>query len=166
MYINSAQRVPQRFALWAIRAYQRHVSPLKGFVCAFRVHTGRDGCSAYGMRVIGRYGLRRGLALLDRRLAACGRQHRLHAPPCPARHSALRRQAGFCDLPSCDLPSCNLPSGGGSACRVLGSVLEPLEPACTCVDVCSACDWRRDPYRVSKSVKDKYKRNRVVPPAG
>ncbi|KQV91247.1 hypothetical protein ASD15_04180 [Massilia sp. Root351] len=145
----------------AIRAYQRYLSPRKGFVCAFRVHTGRDGCSAYGLRVIGRYGLRRGLVLLDRRLSDCGHQHRLHAPPCPARHPALQRQAGFCDLPSCDVPA-----GGGAACRVLGPALETLDAACTCADVCSACDWRRDSYRVSKSVKDKYKRNRVVPPAG
>lgn len=130
-------------------------------MCAFRVHTGRDGCSAYGLRAIGRYGLRRGLALLDRRLSDCAHQHRLHAPPRIARHSTLRHQAGFCDLPSCDVPS-----GGGAACRVLGPALETLEAACTCADVCSACDWRRDPYRVSKSVKDKYKRNRVVPPAG
>lgn len=158
MYINFVRRSPQSIALWAIRLYQRHLSPRKGFVCAFRVHTGRDGCSAYGLRVITRYGLLRGLALLDRRLSDCGHQHRLHAPPRTAAQPALRRQAGFCDLP------CDVPAGGGAACRVIGPVLESLEAALACADVCSACDWRRDPYRVSKSVKAKYKRNRPPPP--
>jgi putative component of membrane protein insertase Oxa1/YidC/SpoIIIJ protein YidD len=34
--------------LVAIRFYQRHVSPRKGYRCAYRVHTGRCGCSALG----------------------------------------------------------------------------------------------------------------------
>ncbi|WP_082616684.1 membrane protein insertion efficiency factor YidD [Massilia sp. Root418] len=164
MYINFVRRSPQWLALWLIRLYQRHLSPRKGFVCAFRVHTGRDGCSAYGLRVIARFGLRRGLALLDRRLSDCGQQHRLHAPPRAPARSALRRQAGFCDLPSCDLPSCDVPSGGGAVCRVFDPVLEALNTFFSCADVCNGCDCRRDPYRVSQSVKDKYKRNRPVPP--
>lgn len=102
-------------ALWAIRSYQRYLSPYKGFSCAFRAHTGRDSCSAYGYRVIARHGVWRGLALLDRRLCACGVKHRLHAPPAlPHKHGAFRHQAGFCDLP-CDLPCdgpCDSPGGG------------------------------------------------------
>jgi len=41
----------KHLALWAIRAYQRHLSPWKGFRCAYRVLTGRDSCSAYGYKV-------------------------------------------------------------------------------------------------------------------
>lgn len=99
--------IPQRLALAAIRAYQRWLSPHKGFVCAFRVHTGRDSCSAYGYRVIQRCGVPAGLALLRRRLAECGKQHRLHAPPHSPQKS-LRHQAGYCDAP-CDVPSCGAP---------------------------------------------------------
>lgn len=95
-------------ALWAIRAYQRHVSPWKGFSCAYRVLTGGDSCSAYGYRAIARHGLRVGLPVLQRRLRACGeqqRQHRaLHAHGRRARH---RAQAGYCDLPAADCGDCD-----------------------------------------------------------
>ncbi|MES2257721.1 MAG: membrane protein insertion efficiency factor YidD [Pseudomonadota bacterium] len=121
----------RRLALWSIRLYQKHLSPHKGFVCAFRVHTGRDSCSAYGYRVIARHGLLSGLILLRRRLRRCSERHARHAPA--RQPSALRRQAGFCDVP-CDIPCdapCELPelpcagdaaSGAADvACDVLSS---------------------------------------------
>lgn len=113
-------------ALCAIRAYQRYLSPYKGFVCAFRVHTGRDSCSAYGCRVIGRYGLLAGCSLLRRRLKDCGEQHRRHSRARPA--LALNRQAGFCDL-SCDLPG-DLPCSGDSGGKTLGCVCDALTSGC------------------------------------
>jgi len=87
-------------ALAAIRFYQRHLSPRKGYSCALRAATGGASCSAYGYAMIERHGLRLGLALLDRRLALCGRVHR-RSRPLP--HPLRRSEAGFCDL-SCDLP--------------------------------------------------------------
>jgi putative component of membrane protein insertase Oxa1/YidC/SpoIIIJ protein YidD len=106
----------RRLAVAAITAYQRYLSPLKGFSCAFRVHTGRDGCSGYGKRVIARYGVGVGLVLLKRRMAACGEVHHRHLPaqaprgPSTARH---RLQAGSCDLP-CDA------GDAGNLCDALG----------------------------------------------
>lgn len=87
----------KRPALAAITAYQRCLSPLKGYSCAFRVHTGRDSCSAYGKRAIARHGLAAGLLLLQRRMEDCGALHRHHIarPALSARH---RRQAGFCSM--------------------------------------------------------------------
>lgn len=87
----------KRPVLAAITAYQRYLSPLKGYSCAFRVHTGRDSCSAYGKRAIARHGLVAGLLLLNRRMEDCGAlHHQHHARPAP---SALhRRQAGFCSM--------------------------------------------------------------------
>lgn len=83
---------------------------------------GRDSCSAYGYKVIARHGLRRGLALLQRRLRACGERHRQHlAPQPPVRRSARRQaQAGFCD---CDVPL--------------------VDCACDCADVANVlnCSW-------------------------
>ncbi len=35
----------QRLVLWAIEVYQRHLSPRKGFSCAYRCHTGHASCS-------------------------------------------------------------------------------------------------------------------------
>lgn len=134
-------------ALAAIALYRRHLSPRKGFSCAYRVHTGRDSCSAYGQRVIERYGLRTGLALLRRRMVACGAQHRRHRPQQTSGVVAPRRaaprhglQAGFCDLPgdvSCEIPSCDLSLG-----ETLGS----------CAD-CASCDW---PFHRRKRDRDRY----------
>ena len=87
-------------ALRAIRAYQRFLSPRKGFSCAYRCATGRDGCSGYGYRVIGSFGLLAGLALLRRRLRLCGETHR-RRPVVP--NPVLYYQRGDCDLP-CDIP--------------------------------------------------------------
>jgi uncharacterized protein len=109
-------------ALAAIRFYQRFISPYKGFSCALRVATGGASCSAYGHAVIARFGLRRGLGLLDRRLALCGHVHRqMPRPPAPVLHPRVRRQQGFCDAP-CDVP-----------CDVFDLC-----------DVCDGCDaWKR-----------------------
>lgn len=83
-----------RFALAAIRAYQRHLSPHKGFSCALRGATGARSCSSYGYRAIARAGLRQGLRLLRRRLKECGDKHRFGGGP-------LSYQHGDCD-PGCD----------------------------------------------------------------
>ncbi len=87
-----------RCALRAIRFYQRHLSPRKGYSCAHRGATGGDSCSAYGYRVLQRCGLRTGLRLLRRRLDACGRQQRFGGGP-------LSYQHGDCD-PGIDADCC------------------------------------------------------------
>ena len=126
--IGKRRQHVKQLALAAIRLYQRHLSPHKGFCCAYRVHTGHASCSSLGYRAIRRFGLWQGLAILHRRLGKCGIAHRRHS----RRSLAPGRQAGFCDLP-CDL-SCDQPchfDAGSSAC-----------------DVCSNCvpgdcgDWR------------------------
>ena len=88
-------------ALYLIELYQRYVSPRKGFCCAYRVHTGQASCSVLGYRVIRRFGVWAGVALLRQRLAKCGVAYRRHhvQPVLGPRH----RQAGFCDA-SCDVP--------------------------------------------------------------
>jgi len=105
-FIFTLTAYSQHLALWAIRAYQRYLSPYKGFSCAYRVLTGRDSCSGYGYRVIARHGLIPGWALLRRRLHACGKRHREHlAQHRPALRTARHRaQAGHCDAPAaaCD----------------------------------------------------------------
>ena len=111
-----------RWALRAIRGYQRHLSPHKGFCCAHRAATGGDSCSAHGCRVIARCGLRKGLRLLRRRLHACGRQSRAGAAP-------LRYQQGSIDF-GCH--GCDVGDLASGACDLLGN--------------CGSCDlgsWRR-----------------------
>lgn len=94
--------------LLAIRAYQRHLSPRKGFSCAYRVHTGCASCSQVGYRAIQRYGLP-GLAVLRQRLTRCGDMHRRHHPPRPVNY-----QAGECDIGGCDSGACDACSNCGS----------------------------------------------------
>ncbi|HSW06643.1 membrane protein insertion efficiency factor YidD, partial [Aquabacterium sp.] len=65
----------------AIDLYQRHVSPYKGFCCAYRVHTGRRSCSAYAKAVVNRLGV---FALLE----AMPRQF----TRCKSAYAALKRQ--------------------------------------------------------------------------
>jgi uncharacterized protein len=148
--------IMQRLALAAIHAYQRWLSPHKGFVCAFRVHTGRDSCSAYGYRVIGRDGVPAGLALLRRRLAACGAQHRLHAP-LRQPQQGLRRQAGFCDLP-CGVPGCGLPCNAPA----LDAACDVASCGCDLADLWAWWKDRSPRFDVSRQARDKDKRNRLA----
>lgn len=92
-------------ALAAIRLYRRHVSPRKGFRCAWGVATGRDSCSGVGLRAVRRAGWRRGALLLRRQFDRC-----LLAGAAPAgateagRYRRLRplaAQRGDCDI-GCD----------------------------------------------------------------
>lgn len=92
-----------------IRGYQRFISPHKGFVCAYRVHTGRASCSALGYRVVRRFGVWQGLGLIRQRTHLCGVVHRHHAHRV---HPRLHTQVGICDI-GCDLPmdgACSWPS--------------------------------------------------------
>jgi putative component of membrane protein insertase Oxa1/YidC/SpoIIIJ protein YidD len=126
-------------ALAAIRGYQRWISPHKGFCCALRAITGGDSCSAYGYQVIARFGLRRGLGLLNRRLELCGHVHRSAAPRCPApavRNPWRHKEQGHCDV-SCD-PSCDGP------CDSHGCGL--FEPS---------CDLGENRRRVEETKRDK-----------
>jgi uncharacterized protein len=139
----------RRAVLNAIRAYQRYVSPYKGFCCAYREHTGRASCSALGYRAVRRHGVFAGLAIARERTFRCGvahRRHRLRLVP------ALHSQRGVCDV-GCDLPcdgGCDLPSGKSfsKACDFL-----------SCCD-CGSCDW---PDRKRKSRERE--RSVYLPPA-
>ena len=108
--------------LAAIRGYKRHVSPRKGFACAYRVQLGACSCSTLGLRAISRYGAWRGLGVLRLRLRQCHLvAEELRARPFVAQAA----QAGFvdCDLPcdgSCiDASSCSCGdmSTAGGACE-------------------------------------------------
>lgn len=60
-----------------IGLYQKHLSPRKGFRCAYRVrHERRSSCSQFARRAIDRLGLMPGVRLLRRRLGKCGRASR------------------------------------------------------------------------------------------
>ena len=59
-----------------IEVYQRRLSPLKGFHCAYRARKGRASCSEFARRAIERLGVLTGVALLRRRFDKCNRAAR------------------------------------------------------------------------------------------
>ena len=62
---------PATLGCWLITQYQLHLSPRKGFRCAYGVLHGRDSCSRFGKRAVERLGLAGGLRLLRRRFELC-----------------------------------------------------------------------------------------------
>jgi putative component of membrane protein insertase Oxa1/YidC/SpoIIIJ protein YidD len=121
-------------ALGAIRFYQRHLSPHKGFCCAYRQHTGAGSCSELGHRAIRRYGVFQGLSVLNRRLTLCGVAHRRFDP----RVRPLAAQRGDCDVGGCDPGGCDLP--GHLDC---GDVKKGFSWVCDGASCCDGCDWPR-----------------------
>jgi putative component of membrane protein insertase Oxa1/YidC/SpoIIIJ protein YidD len=90
--------------LWAIRVYQRFISPRKGFRCAYSFHTGHGSCSALGYRAIRRFGVVDGINILHSRLHKCGVAYRRYRP---APSKVLIAQAGFCDC-DCGTHPCDI----------------------------------------------------------
>ena len=165
-------------ALFAIRLYQRYVSPRKGFSCAYRLVYGGCGCSGVGYRLIRRYGVFSGCRLLRLRLAHCRYAYTHYCapaqPPAPPvnrvngmayyqRGDCVPCDAGCLDMGGCD--SCdlgapdacdlNLPDGCDCAdvkthtCNAVGECAD----ACPC-DACDVCDvadcGRKDEEREPK----------------
>ena len=111
-------------ALAGIRLYQRYLSPLKGFCCAYRRQTGRAGCSELGYRAFRRFGLIGGWPVLRERLARCADAHRQAPPRLTPRPVALR---GDCDvIPDLD---CDLPIG-----KCLRGATDVLDCSCNFFD--------------------------------
>lgn len=105
-----------KISLLLIDLYQNFISPYKGYSCAYRLATGEVGCSGYGKKVISRFGLKTGYALLQRRFAECKcssealkkelihtyKQKRVINPK-------MGYQRGECDCSGCDVPNCDMP---------------------------------------------------------
>jgi len=137
-------------ALAAIRGYQRYLSPHKGFSCAYRCATGRDSCSRHGYRVIERFGLWDGLALLRRRLRRCGDVYRSRRVVVP--NPVLHHQRGDCVPCDCDascLPDlhCGLPD------------VSWRDADCLC-DVCQCADCS-DPKQAWRDWKERRRQRRM-----
>lgn len=96
----------QPLLLQLIRAYQRHVSPHKGYGCAHRLHRQRaSGCSGVGLHAIRRHGAWRGLLMLRQRLQRCARSAQWLREQRRRNEGGMwvpQAQRGECD-PGCDL---------------------------------------------------------------
>lgn len=98
----------RHIVLLAIRAYQRWISPYKGYCCAYRACTGRASCSVLGFRAVRRFGVLGGWRLIRARTRRCGEVYRRCGAAAPAVRPVPAGQRGFCD---CSVPdaSCDLP---------------------------------------------------------
>jgi putative component of membrane protein insertase Oxa1/YidC/SpoIIIJ protein YidD len=117
-------------ALLAIDAYQRHLSPYKGFTCAYRCVKGGPSCSTIGARLIRRYGVVDGLLLTRRQLQRCAQVAERRRGP-----NGRFRQRGDCD-PGC-AAGCDAPDPG--QCLQGAECLNP--------GGCDGCGRRPDKHR-------------------
>ena len=85
----------KQIALLMIVFYQRHISPHKGFSCAYRQHTGHASCSNLGYRAIRRFGVFKGIGVLKMRFSKCDEVHKIHY----LFVQKIKSQTGYCDLP-------------------------------------------------------------------
>ncbi len=114
-----------RIALAAIVAYQRHLSPRKGFCCAHRAQHGGLSCSEYARQTLIAYGWWQTLPLLRQRLRACQAAARALLADQDDRDSRKKRRDCACELPNA-CPTDLIPDscdGGGcipDSCAGLG----------------------------------------------
>jgi putative component of membrane protein insertase Oxa1/YidC/SpoIIIJ protein YidD len=133
-----------------ITGYQRHISPHKGFSCAYRVLHGSESCSAYIKRSILEQGLIEAISLSRQRFQACKSAHQVllsRRQTLQATNRSQRRRdrwandcssspdcAGCaCDATDCGINSCDGLDCSGVDCNVIDcSVID-----CSGVDCCS-----------------------------
>ncbi|MEO0864779.1 MAG: membrane protein insertion efficiency factor YidD [Pseudomonadota bacterium] len=137
-----------RVALGGIWAYQRYLSPRKGYACAHRVAHGGTGCSGYAKQLIRDRGLIAALPGIRARFAACKRTaQQMHADREEQQDKDRRRKrrrehwfdtcaTGFCgaSLVPCGSSANTSPTETGSSTCTHCS--NPLDGC----DGCSACD--------------------------
>jgi len=126
-------------ALFAIRLYQRHLSPKKGFGCAYRLVYGGCGCSGAGYRLIRRYGVFSGCRLLRLRLAHCRFAYTHYCAPAKPPAPVVKRVNGMAYYQRGDCVPCDggcLDVGGCDSCD-LGA---PDACHCDAPDVCDCAD--------------------------
>jgi uncharacterized protein len=102
-----------RLSLAAIGGYQRHLSPRKGYACAYRIAHGGTGCSGFAKQAIHDAGLVAALPLIRARFAAC-RDAAKELREAPAARDKSRKQGcgSGCDCTGCS----DIPCGHGHGC--------------------------------------------------
>ena len=155
MATATATLYPSSLAAWAIEAYQRFISPYKGFRCAHRTVHGRDSCSQFAKRVAVKRGVLAMFSLLRRRFTECSvaaqvldyesREARRRRT---SDHSSSASSSSNCDVSPCD---CDVPGNAISQCTPDTGDCAPAD--CGGVDVglsgadcaggadCGGCDF-------------------------
>lgn len=153
-----------------IRFYQRHLSPHKGFKCAYGTATKECTCSSFGLKVARRYPLFKALGLIQAQLNRCHHasvllKDRYPHTEKPRTRLAPRSQQGIIDSCDCgpgdcgpgdcgDGPrSCKPSPGGDCGCmpKNCTSSATANECACDCLSelipetISKSCGRKRKP---------------------
>jgi putative component of membrane protein insertase Oxa1/YidC/SpoIIIJ protein YidD len=126
---------PSSLVARLIEAYQRFISPYKGFCCAHRAVHGRDSCSQFAKRVAVKRGLLALFPLLRRRFTECGVAARVldyesrEARRRRKTEHAKKKQKSSCDFDPCSGMDCTpVPE----ACDAVGGVANAVATPADC----------------------------------
>jgi len=97
MSTYSLDLLARRGTIAGIEAYQRHLSPRKGFACPHRVLYQSASCADYMKRVLARHSFADAIQIAPRRFRAC---HRAAS----TLQSQMSRQEGRCIVIPCCIP--------------------------------------------------------------
>ena len=154
-----------RLLIYFIQCYQRHISPHKGFSCAYRLAYGGSGCSGVGLRLIRRYGVVSGYFLLRKRLARCRfAAQELRTIP-PRRNGFATKQRGDCvpDCGGCDVLSCDTDMGLGDCTQWFSdfemwqqteTVCDMAQCSCDCADIFGSRDKEQPKKKLLHTTDD------------
>ncbi len=147
MQVPWVHQALDRAAIASISGYQRHLSPHKGFSCAYRVLHGGESCSQYVKRMIAERGWHGAIAAARERFDACSAANsQLKARPLCSQathgtnrpHPCQRRAQDCADL-SCDGVECCDAFDG--CLEIEGCAFDGCEsPDCGDCGDCSGCD--------------------------
>lgn len=109
-------------AIWSIELYQRHISPHKGFCCAYRIAHNDLSCSEFAKRQIAASGVFKSLADIRQRFEDCKQaakqlsEQREQSKQKKSKCDTFMDRAGCgCELTRC----CAVPPPGD--CRIAGA---------------------------------------------
>lgn len=71
MSINKKINLSSQIGLSLIHLYQKYLSPIKGYSCAYAFHTNSYSCSEFGVKAIEKKGLFVGSKLINKRFKKC-----------------------------------------------------------------------------------------------
>ncbi|MEB3277738.1 MAG: membrane protein insertion efficiency factor YidD [Lyngbya sp.] len=96
------------FAIASISAYQKYLSPYKGFACAHRVLYGGESCSQYVKRMLGEVGFSEAIKASRQRLADCREANQILKASRDDRNSKHRRKPcqNYLGCDGCDVVGC------------------------------------------------------------
>ncbi|WP_460200501.1 membrane protein insertion efficiency factor YidD [Scytonema sp. NUACC21] len=77
MQISVFHSLSRQISVAAITGYQKHISPRKGFSCAYRILYGRESCSQYIKQAIATEGLRAAIVKSRSRFQACSKANQI-----------------------------------------------------------------------------------------